>query len=69
MPAEPPGIYRRRGARRCRRAPQNRCQTGQEWRSAGHRAAGSVTAMDIAIHAGFLPHDARQVNLRLPVRF
>jgi predicted enzyme related to lactoylglutathione lyase len=32
-------------------------QTGQEPRSAGHRAAASLTAMDITIHASFLPHD------------
>src|SRR5260370_26652522 len=32
-------------------------QTGQESRSAGHRAAASLTAMDITIHASFLPHD------------
>jgi hypothetical protein len=32
-------------------------QTDQESRSADPRAAPSVTAMDITIHASFLPHD------------
>jgi hypothetical protein len=32
-------------------------QTDQESRSAGHGAAPSLTAMDITIHATFLPHD------------
>src|SRR5919198_3594112 len=32
-------------------------QTDQESRSAGHRTAASVTAMDITIHSSFLPHD------------
>jgi hypothetical protein len=32
-------------------------QTDQESRSAGSRAAPSVAAMDIIIHASFLPHD------------
>ena len=32
-------------------------QTDQESRSAAHRAAASVTTMDITIHASFLPHD------------
>jgi catechol 2,3-dioxygenase-like lactoylglutathione lyase family enzyme len=32
-------------------------QTDQESRSAGHRAAASVTVMDITIHASFLPQD------------
>ena len=31
-------------------------QTDQESRSAGHGAAPSVTAMDITMHASFLPH-------------
>jgi hypothetical protein len=30
---------------------------GQESRSAAPRAAANVTAMDVTIHAGFLPHD------------
>ncbi len=33
-------------------------QTGQESRSAGRGAAVRVTAMDITVHASFLPHDA-----------
>ena len=32
-------------------------QTDQESRSAGHGAAPIMTAMDITIHASFLPHD------------
>jgi AraC-like DNA-binding protein len=32
-------------------------QTGQESRSAAPRAAANVTAMDLTIHASFLPHD------------
>ena len=32
-------------------------QAGQESRSAGHRAAPSMIAMDIAIHMTFLPYD------------
>src|SRR5258706_6412404 len=38
-------------------------QTDQESRSAGHRAAASVTAMDITIHASFLPHDDPDASL------
>src|SRR6266571_4836318 len=38
-------------------------QTGQESRSAGHRAAASVTVMDITIHASFLPHDDPDASL------
>jgi hypothetical protein len=38
-------------------------QTGQESRSAGHRVAASVTAMDITIHASFLPHDDPDASL------
>ena len=38
-------------------------QTDQESRSAGHRAAPSVTAMDITIHATFLPHDDPDASL------
>jgi hypothetical protein len=34
-----------------------RAKAGQESRSAGHRAAASLIAMDITIHARFLPHD------------
>jgi hypothetical protein len=32
-------------------------QTGHESRSAGHRAAASVTGMDLTIHQSFLPHE------------
>jgi hypothetical protein len=32
-------------------------QTGQESRSAGHRAAASVTAVDSTTYETFLPHD------------
>jgi hypothetical protein len=39
--------------------------TGQESRSAGHRAAASLTAMDIIIHGTFLPHDAPDAALVL----
>jgi len=35
----------------------NKGQNDQESRSAGERAAASVTAMDITIHPTFLPHD------------
>ena len=38
-------------------------QTGQESRSAGHRAAASLTVMDITIHASFLPHDDPDASL------
>src|SRR6266496_1121064 len=38
-------------------------QTDQESRSAGPRAAPSVTAMDITIHASFLPHDDPDTSL------
>src|SRR5207302_3548687 len=38
-------------------------QTGQESRSAGQRAAPSVTAMDITIHASFLPHNDPDASL------
>jgi hypothetical protein len=38
-------------------------QTDQESRSAGHAAAASVTAMDISIHANFLPHDDPDASL------
>ena len=32
-------------------------QTGQESRSAGHRATASMTAMDLTIHQAYLPQD------------
>ena len=38
-------------------------KTGQESRSARHRAAPTMTAMDITIHASFLPHDDRDASL------
>src|SRR5207244_1884478 len=38
-------------------------QTDQESRSAGHRAAPSMTAMDITIHQTFLPHDDPDASL------
>jgi AraC-like DNA-binding protein len=50
-----------------RRDPVVRRETGdradQESRSADPRAAASVTAMDIAIHASFLPHDDPDASL------
>src|ERR1019366_5147035 len=38
-------------------------QTDQESRSAGHRAAARVTAMDITIHASLLPHNDPDASL------
>ena len=38
-------------------------QTDQEWRSAGHRAAASLTAMDTTIHGTLLPHDDPDASL------
>ncbi|MDX6389965.1 MAG: hypothetical protein QOJ73_1028, partial [Streptosporangiaceae bacterium] len=38
-------------------------QTGQESRSASRRAAPSLTAMDITIHASVLPHDDPDASL------
>jgi hypothetical protein len=38
-------------------------QTDQESRSASPRAAPSMTAMDITIHASFLPHDDPEASL------
>jgi hypothetical protein len=38
-------------------------QTDQGSRSAGHRAAPRMTAMDITIHASFLPHDDPDASL------
>ena len=40
-------------------------QTGQESRSAGHRAAASMTAMDLTIHASFLPHDDGELAIAI----
>ncbi len=38
-------------------------QTDQESRSAGHGAAAGLTAMDITIHASFLPHNDPDASL------
>jgi catechol 2,3-dioxygenase-like lactoylglutathione lyase family enzyme len=38
-------------------------QTDQESRSANHRAAPSVTVMEITIHSSFLPHDDPEESL------
>ena len=38
-------------------------QIDQESRSAGHRAAASVTTMDITIHSSFLPHNDPDASL------
>ena len=38
-------------------------QTDQESRSAGHRAAPSLIAMDITIHSSFLPHTDPEASL------
>jgi catechol 2,3-dioxygenase-like lactoylglutathione lyase family enzyme len=38
-------------------------QTDQESRSAGRRAAASVTAVDLTIHTSFLPHDDPDASL------
>ena len=63
----PPSAYRREAAQRDGGDAVVRGeagdQTDQESRSAGHRAAPSVTAMDITIHASFLPHDDPDASL------
>jgi catechol 2,3-dioxygenase-like lactoylglutathione lyase family enzyme len=38
-------------------------QTDQESRSAGHRAAATVTAMDLTIHQTMLPHNDPEASL------
>ena len=38
-------------------------QTDQESKGATPRAAASVTAMDVTIHASFLPHDDPDASL------
>ena len=38
-------------------------QTDQESRSAGHPVSGSLTGMDITIHASALPHDDPEASL------
>ena len=63
----PPSAYRRDAARRDGGDAVVRGeagdQTDQESRSAGRRAAPSVTAMDITIHSSFLPHDDPDASL------
>jgi predicted enzyme related to lactoylglutathione lyase len=63
----PPGAYRRRAALATAGdavvGGETGDQTGQESRSAGQRAATSLTAMDITIHASFLPHDDPDASL------
>ena len=63
----PPSAYRREASRRDGRDAVVRGQAGdqtdQESRSAGRRAALSVTAMDITIHSSFLPHDDPDASL------
>ena len=63
----PPSTYRREAAPRDGGDAVVRGeagdQTGQESRSAGRRAAPSVTAMDITIHSSFLPHDDPEASL------
>ncbi len=44
-------------------SPRRTGQTDQESRSAGRRAAASVTAMDITVHGTFLPHDGPDASL------
>ncbi|MDH6115277.1 catechol 2,3-dioxygenase-like lactoylglutathione lyase family enzyme [Kitasatospora sp. MAP12-15] len=43
--------------------PSQQCRTGQDSRSADHRAAANVTAMDISIHTSALPHDDPDASL------
>ena len=63
----PPSVYRAEGgARDGGDAAVHRetgDQTDQESRSTGRRAAASLTAMDITIHATFLPHDDPDASL------
>ena len=63
----PPSVYRREATRRDGGDAVVRGeaghQTGQESRSAGRRAAPSVTAMDITIHSSFLPHTDPDASL------
>src|SRR5947208_16166391 len=47
------------------RADLRSARSGTESRSAGHRAAPRMTAMDITIHESFLPHDDRDASLAL----
>jgi hypothetical protein len=62
----PPSTYRRHEARTAAGMPS--CvatgdQTDQESRSTGHRAATSVTAMDVTIHWTFLPRNDPNASL------
>ena len=63
----PPSVYRREAAGATAGMPpcvaKQVTQTDQESRSAGRRAAPSVTAMDITIHSSFLPHDDPEASL------
>ena len=64
----PPSVYRREAAARRDGGDavvrgETGDQTDQESRSAGPRAAASVTVMDITIHSSFLPHDDPDASL------
>ena len=63
----PPSTYRREASGARPGMPpcvaKQVTQTGQESRSAGRRTASSLTAMDITIHASFLPHDDPEASL------
>ena len=63
----PPSVYRREAARATAGMPPVRGETGdqtdQESRSARPDAASSVTAMNITIHASFLPHTDPDASL------
>jgi len=62
----PPSVYRRQTARDGGDAVlrgETGHQTDQESRSAGPRAAPIISAMDITIHASFLPHDDPDASL------
>jgi len=56
-----PGLSRGGGDAAVRRKTGD--QTGQESRSAGHGTANSLKAMDITIHASFLPHHHPDASL------
>ena len=64
----PPSVYRRKprsgdGVGDAVLRGETGHQTDQESRSAGPRAATSVTAMDITIHSSFLPHNDPDASL------
>ena len=63
----PPSVYRPSGGTATAEMPacvaKQVDQTDQESRSAGRRAAPSVTAMDITIHSSFLPHTDPDASL------